>query len=80
VRAARVGERPGLGPDYRGHLLDELVVEGGARGDGLRELGRRAELAAPGVASVVGDAVQGLVPPLVGGQAEAGDAWGVAVV
>jgi len=78
VCAAAVGKGAGLGADDDADFLDQGVVEGSGRGDGLGELGGGTELVAPGDAPVVGDAVEGFIPPLVGAEAEAGDAGGVA--
>ena len=53
----------GLGGDRVGHLPQQRRVPGGGQADGLREHGRPA----------LHDAVQGLVPPVVGRHAEARD-------
>lgn len=55
-------------------MVPEVGVEGGGSEDDLREAGggRDGAVEADAVADV-GDAVEGLRPPLVGGDAEAGD-------
>ncbi|KAK9111077.1 hypothetical protein Scep_018596 [Stephania cephalantha] len=50
-----------------------MGVEGGRRENDLREAGGKAESVVEGNAWAVGDAMKGLRPPLVGGDAESGD-------
>lgn len=75
---AHVKHGAGLAGDGGGGAEPEGAVEGGGGEDDLGEAGGGGDGAGEGDAGAVeGEAVEGLGPPLVGGDAEAGDGGGV---
>lgn len=74
---AHVKHGAGLAGDGGGGAEPEGAVEGGGGEDDLGEAGGGGDGAGEGDAGAVeGEAVEGLGPPLVGGDAEAGDGRG----